>query len=718
MKKFLSLTLSIFMLLSLASCGGTADTETQAPDTSAPETDAPETDAPETNEPEIDLSDVPFVPELRFIVTSDTHMSNANSATVAHFKAAVEQITAYTNDPTRNEGYDKLDAVAIAGDITGAGEGGKYPGGTLEEFRAVKAIFDEVIPEGTELVLAMGNHDYGNEKQSSAQKDADAYRADFESVFGDAAKSIEINGYPFITVDADAAGGGEGKYGHDYSKTSTIVLKEQLAAAAAKAGNSKPIFVFQHVGNLGTVIGTSQDAGSSNSSTALYDIQKQYSNLIVFSGHTHFALNDECSIHQKDFTSINTGGLSGITRTKLNGSNITMDNIKYPQAVFVVEADAYGRVRVRMWSAVDGDFYGDTWMIDSYNKDKFVYTEDRFTGEDIFFADDAKITVENVTPTGISIKFPHVPAESLTARAYEIIVKNDAGREVAKVYHSLAYYKDDFTQTATISVEGLTAETNYTVSVYAVNPLYDVNVTAGSLRSKPLTYAFTTPAVQSAAGKELINCTIGADGIMGLNSMMSAKGTPTVTFDATLNQNVLTFNENNTDGVIYFSYAGNGDAINALKEAFTLETYLRIDALPSTNAGDTLIGNLHNGTGFNLSIEKDGRVFVTFNTTDGNKVLLRTSACTVGTFNHITVTYDGTKVTLYVNGQAAESAAVSGLKLHEKSGFHKIFVGADINKDGVAEAHSNCTVAHVAMLKTALSAAEVAEKAANFTTQQ
>ena len=54
MKKCLSLTLSIFMLLSLVSCGGTADTETQAPDTSAPETDAPETDSPETDAPAVE----------------------------------------------------------------------------------------------------------------------------------------------------------------------------------------------------------------------------------------------------------------------------------------------------------------------------------------------------------------------------------------------------------------------------------------------------------------------------------------------------------------------------------------------------------------------------------------------------------------------------------------------------------------------------------------
>ena len=669
------------------------------------------------DEPEIDLDSIPFVPSLRFIVTSDTHISHADSATVPHLKNAITQIATFAGDSTRNDGYSGLDAVAIAGDITGAGEGGTYPGGTLAEFQAVKNILDEVVPDGTELILAMGNHDYGNEKQTSATKSADDYRNDFESVFGSAAKNTEINGYYFVTVDVDAAGGSEGKYGHDYSESSAAALKTQLEEANAATGSNKPIFVFQHVGNLGTVVGTSEDAGSSNYSDALYDTQKQYSNLIVFSGHTHMAINDECSIHQKDFTSINTGALSGITRTKANGTNIQMDNIKYPQAVYLVEADQYGRVRVRMWSSSEGDFYGDTWMIDSYNKEKFEYTEGRFTSEDIFFAKDAAITVEAVTNTSVTVRFPHVPEDSLTARAYEIIVKDDQGKEVKKVYRSLAYYKDDFTQTAKVTIDGLTAGTDYTVSVRAANPLYNMNVTAeGTLFSAPLTREFTTtPAIA------IIGFTIGANGIeSSVGSMLTHTGTPIIVHDETLSKNVLSFNENNTGNVIYFNYANNNDVMSALKETFTLETYIRVDALPSTQAGDTLIGNLHNGTGFGLTIEKSGRIYFTIHGEDGSKVQLYDASCAVGTYNHIAVTYDGSTVTMYVNGTAVgEPSAVSGLKLHTVSGIHKIYLGADVNgSTGADEAHSNCTIAHFSMLPEALSADEIAERAAKFPSRQ
>jgi hypothetical protein len=160
--------------------------------------------------------------------------------------------------------------------------------------------------------------------------------------------------------------------------------------------------------------------------------------------------------------------------------------------------------------------------------------------------------------------------------------------------------------------------------------------------------------------------------------------------------------------------------MSALKEAFTLETYIRVDALPSTQAGDTLIGNLHNGTGFGLTIEKSGRIYFTIHGEDGSKVQLYDASCAVGTYNHIAVTYDGSAVTMYVNGTAAgEPSAVSGLKLHTLSGIHKIYLGADVNgSTGADEAHSNCTIAHFSMLPEALSADEIAERAAKFPSRQ
>lgn len=671
------------------------------------------------DEPSVDPDENAFVPTLRFIVTSDVHIATGTEKSATAFANAVNQITVYANDPTRNEGYSGLDAVAIAGDITN--------NGTLEEFTAAKSVFDSALLEGTELIIAMGNHDYGNGLQDGERYTdvtiAEAYRENFESVFGvGAAQDVVIGGYHFVTVDCLGKSPDNSRYGHDYSEESVAWVEETLASA--NTDPHKPIFVFQHIGNYQTVVGTGADTYGSNSSEALTEVESQYSNLFVFSGHTHFQINDECSIYQKDYTAINTGALSGTAKTTNGGKDqgIQPSSTPAPNAVYLVEADAYGRVRIRMWSIDKNDFFGEEWRIDSYDKDEFLYTADRFNSEDIFFAEDATITATSVNSTSITASFLPVPETSLTARAYEVTVTDGQGTEVAKKYVAPPYYTEDFTTPVEVTVDGLTPDTAYTLSVRAVNPLYNMDVTTeGTLFSAPLTLAFTTTEDPASAVKEIVGFTIGANGIeSSVGSMLTPTGTPIIVHDETLSKNVLSFNENNTGNVIYFNYANNNDVMSALKKAFTLETYIRVDALPATQAGDTLIGNLHNGTGFSLTIEKSGRIYFTIHGEDGSKVQLYDASCAVDTYNHIAVTYDGSTVTMYVNGTAVgEPSAVSGLKLHTVSGIHKIYLGADVNgSTGADEAHSNCTIAHFSMLPEALSADEIAERAAKFPSQQ
>ncbi len=715
MKKALLIALALLLLASaFTACGDTVATETQTPTT-----DPVPPPASIPDESGDDPDETAFIPNLRFIVTSDTHISSTTSTTATHFKNAVEQITVYANDSTRNDGYAGLDAVAIAGDITN--------NGTLAEFEAAKSVFDSALPEGTELVISMGNHDYGNGMQNGERYREEAiaksFRTDFESVFGvGAAQDTVIGGYHFITVDNLGKSPDNSRYGHDYSEESVAWVERTLASA--NTDPHKPIFVFQHIGNYQTVVGTGADTYGSNSSEALTEVESQYSNLFVFSGHTHFQINDECSIYQKDYTAINTGALSGTAKTTNGGKDqgIQPSSTPAPNAVYLVEADAYGRVRIRMWSIDKNDFFSEEWRIDSYDKDEFLYTADRFDSEDLFFAEDATITATSVTATSITASFLPVPEESLTARAYEVTVTDGQGMEVARKYIALPYYTEDFTTPATVTVDGLTPETAYTLSVRAVNPLYNMDViTEGTLRSTPLTLAFTTPEAPASAVKEIVGFTIGTDSLVPSSGSMLTRdasvGNPTFSYDETIGMNVISFTETETANPIRFIYKGNAEVTAALKEAFTLETYIRVDSKPSTAAGDSLIGAQHNG-GFRLSIESSGKIYFSVLPTDGASNVLLSSACAVGTYYHIAVTYTGTEVTMYVNGTSVGTASISGLKLPSAESYYKIYLGADVNGSGVAEAHSNCTIAHFSMLPEALSADEIAERAAKFPSRQ
>ena len=243
MKKILSLILALLMLTSLVACGNqtvnvnvivspetdpaTGESETVgAPESETERETEHETEAEVDDRP--DLTDVPFVPELRFIVTSDTHITPSTGTGASLLKTAIEQITAYVGDSEKNDGYNKLDAVVVVGDVTN--------NGTSEEFNVAKKYFDEVIPRSTELLLVMGNHDWNTYAENS--------QAEFEKVLGEAATHLVIGGYHFITVvnDIQTPGATWRGYGWDYSEDSLKQTQKALESATRDTGKDKPIF--------------------------------------------------------------------------------------------------------------------------------------------------------------------------------------------------------------------------------------------------------------------------------------------------------------------------------------------------------------------------------------------------------------------------------------------------------------------------------------------
>ena len=61
-----------------------------------------------------------------------------------------------------------------------------------------------------------------------------------------------LNGIHFITISPDIME----PWDHPYSEDKVAWVEKQLEIAENDTGKDKPIFVFQHIGNLSTVIGT------------------------------------------------------------------------------------------------------------------------------------------------------------------------------------------------------------------------------------------------------------------------------------------------------------------------------------------------------------------------------------------------------------------------------------------------------------------------------
>lgn len=449
-----------------------------------------------------------FTPVLRFVVASDMHVSANNldsQMTKDRFRDMFTQMNAYAD----SQSYNRLDAVLLAGDVT--------DGGTLSDLATVKRIIDDNIAEESELVITMGNHDFWGNKSNPT-----AMVAQFENEFGPTNSHKEIGGYHFITLCADKSRAGDP--GWDYSESVVEYAREELAKAYEEVGDDAPIFVMQHVGNTNTCAGTCEHTNG-NAVSTLDSLFAQYPNIVCFSGHSHFACNDECSIHQRDYTSIATGGLYYSTRTMINGTYYEMEN-KYEMAQnYIVEMDANNVMRVRCWDILQQKFVGETWTIESWDKEDFVYTEDRFSDGDLFFADGATITIDETSAYSATISFDPVPQESLTARIYKVLVKDGNGATVCERYVSKDFYNEP-TDSIQVEIAGLLPQTTYSVEVVAMNSLYcselnrretSVENRLATMVSAPLQTTLTTTAKQAKPADEVLAFN-GADELEGITA--------------------------------------------------------------------------------------------------------------------------------------------------------------------------------------------------------
>lgn len=189
--------------------------------------------------------------------------------------------------------------IIFAGDIGNLSS--RYALKTYKE--ALDSVFgyDKIITQ-----TIMGNHDY-----YSPFRTAGMCRKLFKGVFSQSPFThYAVNGFHFIGASPDCSSMTDG-----YSKMLPW-LKEQIEQAASDS-KTKPIFVTTHNSALNTVYG-SDDWGDKG----IYDLFKNYPNIVNLSGHLHYSLLDERSFHQKDYITIGTQSVSytEMEKGKENGS--------------------------------------------------------------------------------------------------------------------------------------------------------------------------------------------------------------------------------------------------------------------------------------------------------------------------------------------------------------------------------------------------------------
>lgn len=379
-------------------------------------------------------------PDLRFAVLSDIHNGPNKSNENERLKNIFS--TLYQLD-------SEMDVFSIVGDIT--------DNGSVEQYNTFKSIVNNNKKPETELVISMGNHE---ENTASAFTVATGRQP---------RENKEINGYHFITLSPRS---GENTYGGNRYNLDEKWLKEQLDEAIAK-DPTKPIFLFMHHGIKDTAYGTyewyTQDLG---------DLLSKYPQVVNFSGHSHYPLNNPRSIYQKDFTAINTSTNSYFELESGMMYGTIPPNANNASQIMVLDINGTS-VRVRKLDLISGQYVGEDWVFDtSKGKDGFKYTDKRIEASpQPYFEEHASVNVRDIKDNSCTITINQAKIndilgdnndEIVNSYKYDFINKK-TGR-VDKSYKIWSeYYFLPMSETLTQTFSSLESGTEYEVVVTAFN---------------------------------------------------------------------------------------------------------------------------------------------------------------------------------------------------------------------------------------------------------
>lgn len=404
-----------------------------------------------------DTSD--FVPVLRFMVASDTHVLAANDKQSRRIQKALKMSYAIAE---ADENYKTLDGVIFAGDTT--------DDGLQSAFCAFKSAIDSVIkPETQVMPLLAQAHDGG----TYDYKSLDYFKLLHDTDATD--NHYVINGYHFITMSRAYV---DGVRYADYQRE---WLKAELDKAVAD-DPTKPIFFAQHEHVDKTVYGSSDFEGWDDE--FFKDIFMQYPQLVHFSGHSHYPLNDPRSLWQGEFTAIGTGSLYYVELTVEDVRTVHPEGYKDEVQYWIVEVDANNRVRLLGIDLVEEKVLVEYVLENPADPENREYTPEKQSARSTapVFADDAK--VEAKTSLGkTSLTFDSAKSTDGTpVYLYRITVNNAAGEEVYNDWLLPKYYSATVDATNTVNL-GKLDKGDYTAIITAE--------TAYGVKSTPVEVSFS-----------------------------------------------------------------------------------------------------------------------------------------------------------------------------------------------------------------------------------
>lgn len=386
-----------------------------------------------------------FVPVIRFIASSDTHVKTDDDTNT---KRIPKLLNLGYDVAQKDPNYKKLDAVLIVGDLTDRG--------TKPAFDIFWNTLSASLRDETRFLgVVAKNHD-------GYEMNREELRSYYENLTGnDADFNVVINGYHFIGLSASP------KDGIQYSAQQLTWLKKQLDEATKEDPN-KPVFFMNHEPSLGTVYGSKLFDGWGI--PTFNAILSQYPQVVHFAGHSHYPVNDPRSIWQGAYTEIGTGAIYYAEFTIDAARAYDPPDCREAANCWIVELDKDSNMRLRSYDVNEATQLSEVYLENPAIRTNREYTEAKQKAKSSAPVFDENATVKVTSESGTATVT--VPAAKSTdgepVVLYRVTAKNKLGLPVSKNWTLPYYYRAIEQNEIELTLTGL-PQGEYTISVAAEN---------------------------------------------------------------------------------------------------------------------------------------------------------------------------------------------------------------------------------------------------------
>lgn len=442
--------------------------------------------------------------KMEFLTMSDTEFmakpENPNDSQKVNFEQQnylYQRIASWA----KNKQFD-INAIMVNGDVVGANdpENSAHNKGddTMVEgwYRAFDHVFTQNFGEDVNVMLSSGNHDIADlmgDTFDENHKDDDTW------FYGDSTTSYvgnvhtKLNGFDFITLDYN----GKTNYGYGGQRSGyQDFLKQTLneITTSATYDSTKPIFIQAHSGYANTSLGGQFHSNYDTMGNDIQTILKDYPQVLLFSAHTHFPVEQETSIYQNNFTFVENGSMNYIYLDSpsdfaeggyFNSNTGNKDTTERSCNFISILED--GSTVIRRFDVTNQRWIGMPWVVDTKDgKEGFQYTDSNRSKVAPWFDETASIHTQNITDTNVILNFSQALDDELVNH-YEVQIRDGVTNEPVSVkvkqlpdksntsYQTFAgnfraysrfYYRPNI---MSFDIAGLNARRTYQVSVIAVD---------------------------------------------------------------------------------------------------------------------------------------------------------------------------------------------------------------------------------------------------------